>query len=208
MSIVFYHCEHSRGMRPIWTAEELGLEYSVKMLPFPPRVHRKDFLKINVLGTIPYMIDGSLKMTESVAMSQYIVDKYGPSKLEVGKTEDEYGNYLNWLYHSDATLTFPQTIYMRYKLFEPGIADNAAIGYRKWFVGRLRLLEKELATREYLCSNRFTIADICVGYALYLAKFIKIEEAFTPNIKRWTDVIFERNSFKKIQLLKYDEDIA
>ena len=136
------------------------------------------------------MIDGSLKMTESVAMSQYIVDKYGPSKLEAGKTESRYGNYLNWLYHSDATLTFPQTIYMRYKLFEPGIADNAAIGYRKWFVGRLRLLEKELATREYLCSNRFTIADICVGYALYLAKFIKIEEAFTPNIKRWTDAIF------------------
>ena len=37
------------------------------------------------------MIDGSLKMTESVAMSQYIVDKYGPSKLEVGKTETNMG---------------------------------------------------------------------------------------------------------------------
>ena len=144
-------------------------------------------------------------MTESVAMSQYIVDKYGPSKLKVDNTEPDYGNYLNWLYHSDATLTFPQTIFMRYKLFEPGIADNAATGYRKWFVSRLRLLEKELENREYLCCNRFTIADICVGYALYLAKFIKINEAFTPNIKRWTDTIFERNSFKKIQLFKLEE---
>ena len=205
MSIEIYHCEHSRGMRPIWTAEEMGIKYSVKMLPFPPRVHKKEFLKINILGTIPYMIDGSIKMTESVAMSQYIVDKYGPSKLKVDNTEDDYGNYLNWLYHSDATLTFPQTIFMRYKLFEPGIADNAAIGYRKWFVSRLRLLEKELANREYLCCDRFTIADICVGYALYLARFIKIDEAFTPNIKRWTDAIFERSSFKKIKLLKLDE---
>ena len=205
MSIEIYHCEHSRGMRPIWTAEEMGIKYSVKMLPFPPRVHKKEFLKINILGTIPYMIDGSIKMTESVAMSQYIVDKYGPSKLKVENTEDDYGNYLNWLHHSDATLTFPQTIFMRYKLFEPGIADNAAIGYRKWFVSRLRLLEKELANREYLCCDRFTIADICVGYALYLAKFIKIDEAFTPNIKRWTDAIFERNSFKKIKSLKLEE---
>ena len=205
MSIEIYHCEHSRGMRPIWTAEEMGIKYSVKMLPFPPRVHKKEFLKINILGTIPYMVDGSIKMTESVAMSQYIVDKYGPSKLKVDNTEDDYGNYLNWLYHSDATLTFPQTIFMRYKLFEPGIADNAATGYRKWFVGRLRLLEKELANREYLCCDRFTIADICVGYALYLAKFIKIDEAFTPNIKRWTDAIFKRNSFKKIQLFKLEE---
>ena len=205
MSIEIYHCEHSRGMRPIWTAEEMGIKYSVKMLPFPPRVHKKEFLKINILGTIPYMIDGSIKMTESVAMSQYIVDKFGPSNLRVDNTEDDYGNYLNWLYHSDATLTFPQTIFMRYKLFEPGIADNAAIGYRKWFVSRLRLLEKELANKEYLCCDRFTIADICVGYALYLARFIKIDEAFTPNIKRWTDAIFERNSFKKIKLLKLEE---
>jgi len=205
MSIEIYHCEHSRGMRPIWTAEEMGIKYSVKMLPFPPRVHKKEFLKINILGTIPYMIDGSIKMTESVAMSQYIVDKYGSSKLNVEKTESDYGNYLNWLYHSDATLTFPQTIFMRYKLFEPGIADNAATGYRKWFVSRLRLLEKELENREYLCCDRFTIADICVGYALYLAKFIKIDEAFTPNIKRWTDAIFERNSFKKIKSLKLEE---
>ena len=38
------------------------------------------------------MIDGSIEMTESVAMSQYILDKYGPSKLKVDKTEDDYGN--------------------------------------------------------------------------------------------------------------------
>ena len=205
MGIEIYHCENSRGIRPIWTAEEMGLEYSVKMLPFPPRVHKKEFLNTNVLGTIPYMIDGSIKMTESVAMCQYIADRYGPTELKVDSAENEYGNYLNWLYHSDATLTFPLTIFMRYKLFEPGVADNAAIGYRKWFIGRLRLLEKELASRDYLCCNRFTIADICVGYALYLAKFINIDEAFTPNIKRWTDAIFDRNCFKKIKLFKLNE---
>ena len=70
---------------------------------------------------------------------------------------------------------------------------------------RLRLLEKELADREFLCCDRFTIADICVGYALYLAKLLKINEAFTPNIQRWTDHIFERSSFKKIKLLKLEE---
>ena len=57
-----------------------GSRLSVQMLPFPPRVHKRVFKK-NILGTIPYMIDRSVKMTESVAMSQYIVDKYGPSKL-------------------------------------------------------------------------------------------------------------------------------
>ena len=43
MSIEIYHCEHSRGMRPIWTAEEMGLDYSVQMLPFLQESIEKSF---------------------------------------------------------------------------------------------------------------------------------------------------------------------
>ena len=35
-------------------------------------------MDVNILGTIPYLIDGDVEMTESVAMCQYLVDKYGP----------------------------------------------------------------------------------------------------------------------------------
>ena len=44
--------------------------------------------------------------------------------------EADYPAYLNWLYHSDATLTFPQTVVLRYKLQEPGVADAAVEGYK------------------------------------------------------------------------------
>ncbi len=37
MTIKIYSCDGSRGMRPIWTAEEMGLNYEVEMMPFPPR---------------------------------------------------------------------------------------------------------------------------------------------------------------------------
>jgi len=85
------------------------------------------------------------------------------------------------------------------------VADKAAEGYRKWFIARLKLLEKTLDDREYLCSGRFTIADICVSYALFLANALGIEEAFKPNIKRWTDMLFEREAFKKAASYKHDE---
>jgi glutathione S-transferase len=65
------------------------------------------------------------------------------------------------------------------------------------------LLEQTLESREYLCSNRFTIADICVSYAIYLAKTLQIEEAFKPNIKRWSDMLFERDGFKKAVSKRY-----
>jgi glutathione S-transferase len=117
--------------------------------------------------------------------------------LKVNSDEADFHHYLNWLAHSDATLTFPQTVVLRYTLQEVGVADKAAEGYRRWFVARLKLLEKSLESREYLCSDRFTIADICVSYAIYLAKTLKIEEAFKPNIMRWTDMLFERKGFQK-----------
>ena len=36
--IKIYGTENSRAMRPIWTAEEMGLDYKLIMMPFPPRV--------------------------------------------------------------------------------------------------------------------------------------------------------------------------
>ena len=157
-----------------------------------------------MLGTIPYLIDGNVRMTESVAISQYLVEKYGPTALQVKPDEEDYPSYLNWLFHADATLTFPQTVVLRYKFQEPGVADAAVEGYSRWFVSRLKLLEKSLEDKQYLCSNRFTIADICVSYAINLAEALGIEQAFKPNIKRWSDNLFSRPAFIKSKEYKYE----
>ena len=203
--IKIWATQGSRAIRPIWTAEEMGLDYELTMMPFPPRVFMKEYLDVNMLGTIPYLTDGDVKMTESVAMAQYLVEKYGPTDLRVSPDESDYPSYLNWLFHSDATLTFPQTVVLRYKLQEPGVADAAVDGYSRWFVSRLKLLETTLEDREYLCSDRFTIADICVSYAITLADSLGIEQAFKPNIKRWTDMLFERAAYKKSMSFKHEE---
>ena len=204
--IKIYGTENSRAMRPIWTAEEMGLDYKLIMMPFPPRVFMKEYLDINILGTVPYMIDGDVKMTESVAISQYFVEKYGPTDLQVLPNEDDYPLYLNWLFHSDATLTFPQTVVLRYKFQEPGVADAAVEGYSRWFVSRLKLLEKSLDNKDYLCANRFTLADICVSYAINLAEALGIEQAFKPNIKRRSDNLFSRPAFIKSKSYKYEPE--
>ena len=135
---------------------------------------------------------------------QYLVEKYGPSDLQVMPDEDDYPMYLNWLFHSDATLTFPQTVVLRYKFQEPGVADAAVEGYSRWFVSRLKLLEKSLEDKEYLCSNRFTLADICVSYAINLAAALGIEQAQKPNIKRWSENLFSRPAFIKSKSFKYE----
>lgn len=199
-----YGTEGARSIRPIWVAEELGIEYELEMMPFPPRVFHKEFLEINMLGTVPYLVDGDVRMTESVAMCQYIAERYGPTDLLINSSETDYPNYLNWLFHADATLTFPQTVVMRYKIMEPGVAHEAIEGYSRWFVSRLKLLESELEGKDYLCSDRFSIADICVVYAIHLAKRLGIHQAMKPNITRWSDNLFQRKAYQKSISFKYN----
>ena len=205
MKLKIFGCNDSRHVRVLWTAEEMNLDYQLEMMPFPPRFLQKEYLDTNILGTVPYLIDGNIEMTESVAICQYLAEKYGPTDLKVNPDEDDFPAYLNWMAHSDATLTFPQTVYLRYAFQEIGVADNAAEGYKRWFVSRLKLLEKILEEKEYLCSNRLTLADICVGYAIYLAKCLNIEKALKPNIVRWTDMLFDRQAFKKAISLRHED---
>ena len=164
--ITLYHCHGARSFRPLWMLEEMGLPYELKMLPFPPRVFAKEYLALNPLGTIPLMIDGETRMTESSGICHYLGTRYGPTPLIVGPDEPAYGAFLNWMYFSDATLTFPQTLVLRYTQLEPEERRNpqVATDYAKWFLGRLRAVEAATAGAGTLVAGRFTAADIVIGY--------------------------------------------
>ena len=197
MPITLYHSRHSRSVRCVWVLEEMGLDYELVTLKFPPRVHHKEFKAINPLGTVPCLVDGELVLTESCGIVQYLVERYGPTPLAVGPDEADYGAYLNWLHRADATLTFPLALVFRYRDLEaperrsPQVAED----YRRWFLGRLRSVEAATAEREYLCADRFTAADICVAYALHFARRLGLDEAFTPNLEAWWERVTARPAF-------------
>ena len=197
--ITLYHCKAARSFRPLWAMEELGLAYELKMLPFPPRVFAKQYLALNPLGTIPLMIDGDVRMTESAAIAQYLVTRYGPTPLAIGTDEPEYGAYINWLHFGEATLTFPQTLVLRYSRLEPDERRNPQVvaDYAKWFFGRLRAVEAAVASRDTLCGGRFTAADISVGYALLIAERLDLSRDFTAGVAGYWQRLRERDGFRR-----------
>jgi glutathione S-transferase len=197
--IMLYHCVGARSFRPLWMLEELGLAYELKMLPFPPRVLAKEYLAINPLGTIPFMIDGETRMTESAAICHYLGTRYGPTPLAVGVDEAAYGAFLNWLSFGEATLTFPQTLVLRYARLEPQErrSPQVAEDYAKWFLGRLRAVEAALGQAPTLCAGRFTAADISVGYALRLAENIGLAKDFGPNVAAYWQRLQQRAGYAR-----------
>src|SRR3978361_1760908 len=123
-------------------------------------------------------------MTESSGICHYLGTRHGPTPLVVGVDEPAYGAFLNWMYFSDATLTFPQTLVLRYSELEPEERRNPQVAgdYAKWFLGRLRAVEAATANAETLCAGRFTAADIAIGYALRLAQKNWPANGFGPKL--------------------------
>ena len=197
--ITLHHCIAARSFRPLWTLEELGLPYSLQVLPFPPRAQVRPYLELNPLGTVPLLIDGDTRMTESAAICQYLCVRHGPTPLDVAPGEADFGAYLNFLHFGEATLTFPQTLILRYSRFEPPERrlPQAAEDYTRWFLSRLRTLEPLLESREYLCAGRFTAADVSVGYALLLADDIGLKERFKPATLAYWQRLQARDGFRR-----------
>ena len=212
--IVLYHCVSARSFRPLWMLEELGAPYELRMLPFPPRVLQRDYLAINPLGTIPYLIDGDTRMTESAAMCQYLAQRCDPDNrarpVAVAPMRRDYGAWLNWLHHGEATLTFPQTIVLRYGRFEPDERKlpQAAGDYAKWFIARLRGIDAVLAHSEFLCADRFTAADVSVGYALMLASDLDLAARFPAAVGAYWQRLRQRDGFQRALAAQREAAVA
>ncbi len=194
-----YHCADARSLRPLWALEELGAEYELVNMAFPPRATYPGYLNINPLGTVPTFVDGDITLTESTGICHYLGEKFAPTDLRVDPSEPAYGEYLNWMYRSDATLTFPQTIVLRYTRLEPKERrlPQAAEDYTVWYLSRLRSVEAALEDQEFLCAGRFTMADIAVHYALFLGETLGLAERYKPRSRDYLERLKARPAFRR-----------
>jgi glutathione S-transferase len=200
-----YTCARSRGLRATWAAEEAGVDIDLDILPFPPRYLAPEYMALNPLGTVPLLIDGETRLTESCAIAHYLATRSGMTPLAIAPGERDYGAYLDYTYHADATITFPQTVYMRFCLFEKDKGLQAAgEAYAKWFHKRLVKVEQRLEGRDFLCADRFTVADICVGYALILAESVGLDEGVPDSLKAYRARLTARSAYQRA-LAREDE---
>ncbi|MGL4439041.1 MAG: glutathione S-transferase family protein [Bosea sp. (in: a-proteobacteria)] len=195
-----WHCADARSFRPLWMLEEMGLPYTLHLLPFPPRWQQPDYLQVNPLGTIPYFVEDGAVLTESSGILVWLAARHGPTPLAVDPDEPDYAPYLNYLFQSDATFTFPQTLVLRYRVLEPPEKRQPAVAdaYAKWFLARMKWVETHLAdSRDWLVAGRFTAADIAVGYACLLADNLKLSADLGPLTQAWWARCQARDGYRR-----------
>ena len=73
---------------------------------------------------------------------------------------------------------------------------DVAEDYKLFFVGRARSIEAALTDgREWLTAGRFTVADICIGYAVMLALTLGLKDELGPDTLAWWGRLSAREGF-------------
>lgn len=195
-----YHAKHTRSLRVVWIAEELGLHYELKHMPFDPAALRsEEFLTVNPFGALPAIEDGGVRMTESGAICQFLTDKYGHAPFKRTLGDPDYPVYLQWIHAGEATLTPPLAALAQHTVMRPPerrlamVAAEAAETFRQ----RLAALDQHLGETGFLLGNDFTAADVMVGYALHLGSLLGLMTDAPDDVAKYWQRLASREAYQR-----------
>ena len=198
----FYHVKGTRGIRPIWLCEELGVPYEVEVIDFAPEFRNSaEWRAVSPTGKVPAMTDGDLTMFESGAMVDYVVDRYGSESagsLAPAPGTPDGALCRQWCWFAEATFARPLGEIVNHNRVAPqGETVEFVIEDCK---ARARIcidaIEDALEHADYLVGNTFSIADIMTGYSLLLASNFGVLTDDYPRTCAYFDRLGERPGFQ------------
>jgi glutathione S-transferase len=195
-----YHAPRTRGFRVIWLCEELNIPYEIKPVDFSPAYRATpEWRKLNPVGKVPVMTDGSLTMHESGAMVQYVLDKYGENRLQPARGTAEHATYMQWCWFAEATFARPLGEIVNHKRM---FAANPSQEIMDEMKDRARLsaraVSDAVAGKIWILGDEFSAADIMLGYTLRLYGLL-MGEALPGNVEGYWTRLTARDAFKSGQ---------
>jgi glutathione S-transferase len=156
----------ARGLRAGWVCEEMGLPYEAVPVTFPPDAA---YLALNALGTVPFLEDNGVGITESVAIMLYLAETYGPTPL-LPKAPGDFAKVLQWTVFGEASLGASLNPLLAARFGAPAeLRSNWSTAMLQSRVAQfLRHVAAQLGDREFLVGRDLTLADICLSTAIQI----------------------------------------
>lgn len=192
------HCfgESGNAYKAALTLELAGLDWEPIFVDFFGGATRDPDWRAanNTMGEAPFMIDGNIRLSQSGAIQQYVVDKSG--KLG-GAPSDKY-EVLRWVLWDNHKMSSQAGITRFLMNFLPEAHRNPDV--IAFMQGRLKaacdVLNTHLDGRDWIVGDAITVADIsCCGYLYYPEPF-GFDRADWPNIDRWLNNISNTPGWK------------
>ncbi len=190
-------------MKPLWAAEELGIEYEQVDIGGRFGGNRDpQYLALNPMGLVPTLVDGELVLWESNAITRYLAEKFGQGSLwPTDRSRRAVADqWMDW--QQTAIAPMMQPIFWGLVRTPAEERDEARIragierGIELW-----GMLDRHLAERAFVAGDAFTMGDIPLGPQVHRWLSLVEDRPSMPNLEAWYGRLTERPPFRKHVLI-------
>ncbi|GGG61927.1 glutathione S-transferase [Salipiger pallidus] len=194
--IVLHHVPESRSMRVLWLLHELGVEFEVVPHAMDRSLRDAAYLSLSPAGRVPALeMDGGV-MFESLAMMEYLCERFAEAWLGRASGHPDRRAFLSWLHFAEtlsqhcANLTQQHIMLRDDSMRSPIIMQLEAKRIGKCYDA----LEARLGGCEYMLGSAFSAVDVAIGQAVYMARHFAVLDGH-PQLADWYERITQREAF-------------
>ena len=193
-----YHAPNTRSVRILWLFEELGLSYELEHYKLgDPEMRTPEYRKIHPLGRVPVLEDGAVKIFESGAIIQYVLEKYGQGKFIPTLDTPNFARYLQWFHYAEGMIMPQVNIIVVESILLPEERRNKVNLDRatKLVTRMLTVVDEGLEGEEYL-AGEFSGADMMTGHACIVSARLGADISDKPNVAAYIERLNARPALK------------
>jgi glutathione S-transferase len=210
--IIVHHLNNSRSQRILWLLEELGLEYDIKRYQRDPKtmLAPPELRQVHPLGKSPVITDEGLTLSESGAIIEYLVGRYGNGRLIPAAETPDRLRYTYWLHYAEGSLQPLLLMKLFFGRIEKGPMPFFAKPIARAIVAKVMgsfitpnlernfdYLEEELGRSAWFAGPEFTAADVQMSFPLEAAVARGGLDSKRPKLMAFLDRIHARPAYQR-----------
>ena len=191
--------------------EELGITYQLVQYQREPKskLAPPAYRKLHPIGTAPIITDGDITLTESGAIIEYVLYRYGNGRLVPALGTKDWAEYLFWLHFVPERFMPNRLLALVFELVHRNspffIKPITSAIKKKVLTSRvqprltqqLNYVEATLEQTEWLAGDEFTAADIQMGVAIILSSADSQSEISRPKLMEYVARIENRPAYER-----------
>ena len=188
-----YGTPPTRALRAVWLLNELGLECEMVPVDLMQGEHlQPEFLALNPAGKVPVLVDGSLVVTESVAIQLYLAEK-NPQAGLIPENLEARAQMYRWIFFLVTEIEQPLWRIARHTFLYPEekrLPQDVDLA-RQECLEMVAVFEHHMEGHEFVVANRLSVADFTAAYTLDWVNEEKML-AHAPRLRAYLKMMYSR----------------
>ncbi len=200
-NVKLYGIAASRAFRSLWAAEEIGLDYDHVPTHFRGDAQTDEYRAVNPNARIPALVEGDVKLFESMAINLYLARRYGDGLVPADAAGE--AQVFQWSVWAISEIEPLQMQIVIQTFFTPEDKRDAAVIERAaaQLARPLGVLDAHLEDRNWLLGDSFTLADLNLAAVMDLLGMVQFDLSAHGNVTRWLDACRARPSYAAAKAL-------